>query len=111
MEIVVEARGSGVAVIRLTGRLDLDSASDLQQCVLAAIAADQHRLVLDLGDTTFIDSTGLRALVDGLKAARRAGGDVCLARPNIQARLILEYTALDQVLRLYDTVEQALDGL
>jgi anti-anti-sigma factor len=110
VEIVVEARGPDVAVIRTTGRLDLGSAAAVRECLRAAVAAGQRHLVVDLAATTFIDSTGLRALVDGLTAARRAGGDVRLARPNVQARLILEYTALDRVLRPYDTVEQALDG-
>ena len=111
MEIVVEARERGVAVIHVTGRLDLSAAAALKQGLLAAVAAGQHRLVVDRGATTFIDSSGLMALMDGLRAARLAGGDVCLARPGVQPRLLLQHPALDQVLRPYETVERALHAI
>jgi hypothetical protein len=53
---------------------------------------------------------GLGALIGGLKAARLAGGDLRYTRPGEQARLVLELTRLDRVLRPYPTVEDALAG-
>jgi hypothetical protein len=47
----------------------------------------------------------------GLKAARVAAGDLRLARPTAQARTILEITTLDRVLRLYESVDEALAGV
>ncbi|MGN6809497.1 MAG: STAS domain-containing protein, partial [Thermomicrobiales bacterium] len=75
-----------------------------------AVAAGHQRLVVDLADVEFIDSTGLGSLVSGLKASRLAGGDLRLARPPEQARTILQLTTLDRVLRPYDTAEEALAG-
>ena len=111
MEIVVEKRQMGVAVVHLTGRLDLASASDLRHCLVAELAAGNRRLLVDLGELQFLDSSGLMALVDGFRAAHLAGGTLRLARPSAQARLVLQYTAIDQTLRPYETVEQALDGI
>src|SRR5688500_11686449 len=65
-------RRSAASLIHLTGRLDLSSAAAVEPCLLAAVAADQRRLVVDLGETTFIDGSGVRALLAGLTAARRA---------------------------------------
>jgi anti-sigma B factor antagonist len=110
MQVNVDAQPAGVAVLRLAGRLDLLSAAMVRQRLAEAVAAGQHRLVVDLGEVPFIDSTGLTSLIGGLKAARQAGGDLRLARPSEQARTILRLTRLDRVLQPYPTVEEALAG-
>jgi anti-anti-sigma factor len=110
MEIGVETRENHVAVIALEGRLDMLSAVDLKQRLAAVVAEGSHRLVIDLNKVGFVDSSGLGALISGLKAARVAGGDLRLARPDKQVRYILEVSTLDRVLRPYTTVEEALSG-
>src|SRR3712207_4880902 len=98
MEVTVETRNGGIAVVRSVGRLDLLSAADVKQRLTDTVAAGRRRLVVDLGGVDFIDSSGLGALIGGLKAARLAGGDLRIARPSEQARTILELTTLDRVL-------------
>jgi len=110
MELGIEARPDGVAIVRPVGRLDLLSAAEFKQCLAETVSGGHHRLVVDLQGIPFIDSSGLAALIGGLKAARVAGGDLRLARPGEQARVIMELTSLDRVLRLYDAVEEALSG-
>ena len=109
MDVAVESPERGKAVVQLVGRLDLLTAGEVKRR-LAQAAAEHRRLVVDLGQVTFIDSSGLGALVGGLKAARVAGGDLRIARPGDQARTVLELTTLDRVLRPYATVEEALAG-
>jgi anti-sigma B factor antagonist len=108
MEISAERRDGGVTVVRPEGRLDLLSAAELKRLLVEEVGAGQHRLVVDLMGVTFIDSSGLGALIGGLKAARTAGGNLRLARAGEQALTILELTTLDRVLRPYPTVEAAL---
>ena len=55
-----------------------------------------------------MDSSGLGAIVVGLKLARGAGGDLRLSRLTPQAVAVLELTSLSQVLPVYPTVEDAL---
>ena len=57
---------------------------------------------------SFVDSSGLGALISGMKATRIAGGDLRIAQVGDQARLILELTTLDKVMKIYPTVEEAL---
>ena len=108
--MTVEPRRSGAAVVKLAGRLDLLSAIDARQRLADLVAAGHPRLVVDLAEVEFIDSTGLGSLVSGLKATRMAGGDLRLARPVEQARTILKLTTLDRVLKPYATTEEALAG-
>ena len=110
MDLVVAPHGPGVAVVRLRGRLDLLSAQDVKTRLTDSVADGQARLVIDLSDVPFIDSSGLGALISGLKAARQAGGELRIARPGDQPRIVLQLTTLDRVLRPYETVEEALAG-
>ena len=47
-------------------------------------AAGSNRVVVDLAETQFLDSSGLGALIAGLKTTRQAGGDLRIARPERQ---------------------------
>src|SRR5215213_529446 len=94
MELTLETPATGVAVARLTGRLDLLSAGGVREQLNEAVAGGQRHLVVDLGEVAFIDSSGLGALIGALKTARQAGGDMRVARPGEQARMVLELTTL-----------------
>ena len=110
MDVTVDRRPAGVAVVRPMGRLDLNHAAELRERLAALVAAGQHRLVVDLAGVASIDSSGLGALIGGLKAARLAGGDLRLAAATDQARVVLQLTTLDRVLRSYPTEAAALNG-
>lgn len=107
MELTVEAGPGGVAVVRMAGRLDLLTASAAKQRLAETVTAGSPRLVVDLAEVAFVDSSGLGALIGGLKAARLGGGDLRIARPAEQARVILGLTTLDRVLKVYASVEEA----
>src|SRR5215471_2595037 len=110
MDVVLETQPQGVAVIGFSGRLDLLSASEAREKIAEAVAEGHHRLVVDLAYVSFLDSSGLGALVGGLKVARQAGGDLRIARPTEQITSVLKLTMLDRVLRPYATIEEALAG-
>ena len=97
----------GLGIARFSGRLDLFTANEAKQQLLNQISTGQRHLIVDLGGVTFVDSSGLGMLIGVLKAARLAGGNVCVARSNDQARLIMRLTGLDRVMQLYATVEEA----
>jgi anti-sigma B factor antagonist len=108
LESRTETQQNGIAIIAFTGRLDFLSAGDARTQLAAAVEQGSRRLVVDLGETAFIDSSGLGALIGGLKAARKAGGDLRIARPTEQARAVLALTSLDRVFRFYPSVTEAL---
>ncbi|WP_169165502.1 STAS domain-containing protein [Cellulomonas taurus] len=109
MELTVENLGRAL-VLRVEGRLTMTAAGELKAAVDREVAAGNTLVVVDLADTTFLDSSGLGALVGGLRSARTAGGDLRIARAGAQVRTVLELTTMDRVLRPYDTVEAAADA-
>ncbi len=108
MEPMIEAHPDGTAVIRLSGRFDFLSATKVRQRFVAAVDGGYRRLVVDLAAVEFMDSSGLGALIGGLKSARQAGGDLRLAAAGAQALSVLKLTSLDRVFRAYASVEDAL---
>ncbi|MEZ4235983.1 MAG: STAS domain-containing protein [Myxococcota bacterium] len=96
------------AVVRVTGRLDLLTAAELRARVQQLVAEGWYRLVVDLSDVAYIDSSGLGALINSLRVARHAGGDIRIASAPEPIRNVLQVSMLDQVLTPYPTVEAAL---
>ncbi|MBT2513143.1 STAS domain-containing protein [Arthrobacter sp. ISL-30] len=110
MKFDVELSGEDSAVIRANGRLNLMSAPDLKHLVTGIVQGDgRPNVVVDLAEIDFVDSTGLGALVFGLKTARAAGGDLRIARPGKQIKMVLQLTSLDRILEPHDTVEECFE--
>jgi anti-sigma B factor antagonist len=101
---------TGAVVLRPAGRLNMVAAPGLRKELHALVEQGNARVVVDLSDTEFIDSSGLGALISGLKAARQAGGDLRIAAPTRQVITVLELTNLNRVLRTYDTADGAFDA-
>lgn len=97
----------GASVLRPAGRLTLISAPKFRDVMRDALDGGTRRIVVDLHETSFMDSAGLGALVAGLKMARQAGGDLRIAQATAQVSTILRLTNLDRVLRPYATVAEA----
>ena len=98
-------------VIRPDGRLDLVSAPAFRDDIRSAVAAGDTRLVVDLAGVPVIDSSGIGALIGGLREARQAGGELRIAAAGEQIRTVLALTRADRVLKPYATVDEALAGL
>jgi anti-sigma B factor antagonist len=101
------ADDSRTEVLRPTGRLNMVAAPALKHLVEESVAAGRDRIVIDLTEVVFIDSSGLGALIAGLKATRQAGGDLRIAQVPEQVRTVLRLTNLDRVLRAHPTVADA----
>jgi anti-sigma B factor antagonist len=111
MEIDQTIADDGVVVLKPHGRLDMRSAPSMRERVAELIADGKVRIVIDLHLVAFMDSSGLSARISGLKSVRQGGGDLRIARPGEQVRLILQSTKLDSVLKPYGSVEEAVRGL
>jgi anti-anti-sigma factor len=109
MNIDVEYPQSGHVVVRPHGRVDADSAQSLKEKLREIAQTGAEYVVVDLHAVDFIDSSGLSALVSGLKALRQHGGVLNLSQPQTQALTALRLTMLDRVFPIFTSVEEALN--
>lgn len=108
MDITVTP-ADGHVVVAVAGRLTAPGVPRFRGAVDDAIASGDPRIVVDLSRTEFIDSSGIGALIGGLKAARLADGDMRIAAVPEPVARVLKLTNLDRVLRAYPSAEAAFD--
>ena len=100
----------GIAVVDCAGRIIFgEEAAGLRETVKKLIA-ENKRIVLNLGDVTYIDSGGLGTLVALFTTARNAGASIKLAALTKRVGDLLQVTKLLTVFDVYDTEKQALDS-
>jgi anti-sigma B factor antagonist len=110
IEASFEVAGRGEhTVLRARGEIDVASVPVFQARLQQLVAGRSPRVVVDMTDVQFIDSAGLRVLVDGLTTARRRDGDLRVACPRASLRRTFEITGLDQLLGVHASLEEATD--
>ena len=98
---------SGATVVAATGRLDFHTVEALRRQLHGLFRAGAPRVVVDLSGVTSMDSSGVGALIFGLKSARSAGGDLRLAAPTKSVAGVLGMMNLTAVLVTCESIEEA----
>jgi anti-anti-sigma factor len=98
--IRVLPRQAGIVRVRVIGELDLCTAPLLAEALVRELDAAVE-LLLDLSEVSFLDSSGLHAIVSAARAARAKGGVVLVDSPlPAQARRVIEITHLEELLHV-----------
>jgi len=105
---IVEKESSGVTILALSGRITLgEESNQLRSHIKEMLAEGAKRLVLDLGEVSYIDSAGLGTLVAGYTSSQSQGATMKLANLTKRFREQLNITKLVTVFDVYDSVEAA----
>lgn len=99
---------AGVSVVSAEGEVDVSTAPSLRQRLYEL--PESAKVVVDLSEVTFLDSTGLGVLVAALKRVREsdAGGDLRLVVTRPQVSKVLEVTGLSTVFSVFPSLDEAL---
>ncbi len=94
-------------VVRLGGELDLYNAGEVRTALADVCAEAPKRIVVDLGEVEFIDSTALGVLIETRTKLDNRGAFL-LAAPGLETRRALQVSGLDKLFTVHDTVAEAL---
>jgi anti-sigma B factor antagonist len=108
MEITQRAVGEGTCVVALEGTLNASSADQVKGIFVTVAEQGMRQVVIDLTKVPFVDSSGLAALVSGLKTLNSHNGNLKVAGLQSQADLLFKLTMFDKVFQIYPDVESAL---
>ena len=111
MDISHQSLDANIALIRLNGRLDGQTSPHVKTTLQQLLAQNQSKIIIDLQDVSFIDSSGLAALVSGLRLAREKKGDIVLSGAQSQAQIVFRLTMLDRIFAIHPTFEEARQSL
>jgi anti-sigma B factor antagonist len=110
--VTEEATGDDRYVVAVRGTVNLFTSPQLRETLLRAIEAGRDRIVVDLCDTTFMDSSGMSVLLAARKRmARHSDGLIVVACVNEDMIRAFDIAGLRQLLRFEPTREAALDAL
>src|SRR5213076_732642 len=109
--LTIEVRHEqGHVIVTAAGEIDISTATKLREC-LFDLAASGRPLVADLDQVSFIDSTGLAALVGTAKRAAACGGSLTAVCDRPKIRQLFRLTGLDGRIPLASTLEEAREAL
>jgi anti-sigma B factor antagonist len=112
VELHTEVREEdGIRILVVRGEVDLSTSERLKEAVYSCLEGGTGNLVVDLNGLEFMDTTGLGALVAGLKRARQGGGDMALVCNRGHLLKIFSLTGLDKVFSIYDNLHRCLSSL
>jgi len=93
--------------IELEGEVDVYTAPQLKQQMLALLDGGATEIMVDLTKVDYLDSTGLGVLIGGLKRMREREGNVVLICPNQRVRRVFEITGLDKIFDIFNSEAEA----
>nr|WP_298681792.1 STAS domain-containing protein [uncultured Dongia sp.] len=97
----------GKIVIALEGEIDLENAGEVRKALLTNLKQKKD-LLIDLSAVTYIDSSGIASLVEGLQVARKQKNELSLVAVSPRALRVLELARLDKVFAIHTDVAAAL---
>jgi anti-sigma B factor antagonist len=109
VEINVSAHNQ-VTLVEVSGRIDSMNADELGKALSNAMDGGDTQLVLDLSSVEYMSSAGLREMVNSLKKAKKAAGDLRLAQPSDRVREVLEMAGLDTIFRIFSNQAEAISS-
>ncbi len=105
--VSISERDDGVVVVEVTGELDASSAPDLQRTLLSILGDGRDRVVLDLSRATYLDSSGVGAVIAAYAEAVERGGRFVVASGTGHAARRIRVMGLDSLLQVVESREEA----
>lgn len=105
---ITEREQNGVTIFTLEGRVDSEGAVDLDLALQTATSEGKCKMILELSQVRYMNSSGLRTLADILTQNRKNGGDLKLVNLHPKVQRVFQIIGFDKFFSIYATVEEAL---
>ena len=104
------SESSGYRVLTPSGDLDVYTVGSLRDAIATILEEDKPHVVVDLDSVPFMDSSGLGALMGGVRRLREAGGDLAISCTREQHLKLFTITGFGEGVSIAPTVEEAAEG-
>ena len=107
MEIKIK-KESDVSILEIEGEVDVYYSSRLEEKVKNLISEGERRVIIDMTEVSYMDSSGLGVLVGSLKNLKKSKGEMKIAGVKGEIMNVFEITRLNTFFDMYNTVPEAL---
>ncbi|MEN2998346.1 MAG: STAS domain-containing protein [Brevinematia bacterium] len=97
-----------VVVVRLGGRIDVQSALELERQINEILGMNVNKIVFDFTDVQHLSSSGIRVLISSLRRTTANKGGIKLSNVSQSVRKILKLVELENLFNFYNSVDDAL---
>jgi len=98
---ITERHIDDVQILELSGRFDISTADSVLQWIDTMTETPPAKIVINMTQVSFVDSTGLSTLVQGTKQSREQNGDLFICGLQQSVRIIFELTRLDKYFEIF----------
>ncbi|MGQ9616937.1 MAG: STAS domain-containing protein [Spirochaetota bacterium] len=110
LNVTYRGKDNGIAVLCARGYIDSTTIDEIEKKLLEQIAQNRYRIVIDLTDTEYINSSGWGVFLREIKNIREHCGDLFLVGMMPDVRHVYETMEFSRVLRSFDNLEEALES-
>ncbi|HOJ94128.1 MAG TPA: STAS domain-containing protein [Fervidobacterium nodosum] len=101
-----------ISVIKLNGDLNISNSMDFKDWIISEFLDKKIvKILLDMSDIKSLDSFALGVLIGIYKRVILAGGRLCILSPNENIKRLFEITGMDKLLKIYNTLSEALSEM
>lgn len=111
MEISVKELENNTVVIKLFGDIDIYTSSDLKDAMISQVDFGAKRIIIDMEDVHYIDSSGIGVFISVLGTFKKVNGKIGLVKITEPVKKVLELTKLTSFLPIYSTEVEAVESL
>ncbi len=96
------------ALLSITGEVDMFSSPEARKEIANLVKKEIPRIVVDLSGVSYMDSSGVATLIEGLQMCNKYDGKLVVAGLRDNVREVFELTKLDKIFEIYEDAETAL---
>lgn len=99
-----------VTILTVAGILDINTAESLEASLLSLLRNERHRIVLNIGELTYLSSAGIGVLMANIKAFRDKGGDIKISNTPADIFKVFQIVDLPNIIQIFKAEEDAITG-
>ena len=107
VSVMAGNRGNGVSVLKVSGYLDTNTASELESALYQLLKKNEFKIVVDLSGVTYISSAGWGIVTGEIKDIRNNGGDLKLSGMIGDVYEVFQLLEFNTILEAYDKADEA----
>lgn len=108
MQIQTEEQGK-ITIVKFGGEIDLYNAPEVKETIQKLVNAHRFHILFDLGEVTYVDSSGIGAMISSLTNVKRHRGSLKLCNLTGPVKKVFELTKLNSFFEIYSDSAEAIE--